>query len=110
MPDAYHAFCELWASPEYQEKSANKRKSWELTGTHMFAFTGILRVARHSVPTGCSLRVRMIISGGCLKTTDTKDQHDFWYRPLKWADTNIVIFGVSLLSGPTPIPSSEDVG
>jgi hypothetical protein len=28
-----------------------------------------------------------------LKTTDTKDRRDFWYQPLKWADTNIVIFG-----------------
>jgi hypothetical protein len=27
-----------------------------------------------------------------VKTTDTKDWCDFWYQPLKWADTNIVIF------------------
>jgi hypothetical protein len=27
MPDAYQAFCELWPSPEYQEKSAKKRMS-----------------------------------------------------------------------------------
>jgi hypothetical protein len=42
--------------------------------------------------------------------TDTKDHRDFWYQPLKWADTNIVIFGVGLLSGPIPIPSSEHAG
>jgi hypothetical protein len=36
MPDAYQTFYELWASPEYQEKSAKKRKSGELTGTYAF--------------------------------------------------------------------------
>jgi hypothetical protein len=36
MPDAYQAFCELWASQEYQEKSAKKRMSVELIGTHAF--------------------------------------------------------------------------
>jgi hypothetical protein len=36
MSDAYQAFCELWASTEYQEKSAKKRKSMELTRTHVF--------------------------------------------------------------------------
>jgi hypothetical protein len=37
---AYQAFCELWASPEYQEKSAKKRKLGELTGTHAFGVDG----------------------------------------------------------------------
>jgi hypothetical protein len=37
-----------------------------------------------------------IIGIGCLKSADTKNRHDVWYRPLKWADMNIVIFG----SGP----------
>jgi hypothetical protein len=36
MRDAYLSFCELWASPEYQEKSAKKRKSGELTAPHTF--------------------------------------------------------------------------
>jgi hypothetical protein len=49
MPDAYHAFCELWASPEYQEKSANKRKSWELTGTHVFGVDGYVRMGQRVV-------------------------------------------------------------
>jgi hypothetical protein len=36
MRDAYLSFCELWASPEYQEKLAKKRKSGELTAhTHL---------------------------------------------------------------------------
>jgi hypothetical protein len=30
MRDAYHAFCELWVSLEYQEKLAKKRKSGSL--------------------------------------------------------------------------------
>jgi hypothetical protein len=32
------------------------------------------------------------MSSGCIKMTDTKDRCAFWYQPLKWADTNIVIF------------------
>jgi hypothetical protein len=36
MPDAYQTFCELRASTEYQEKSAKKRKSGELTRRHAF--------------------------------------------------------------------------
>jgi hypothetical protein len=52
MLDAYMAFCEICASPEYQKMLAKKRKSGELIGTHVFAFTSILRAARHSVPTG----------------------------------------------------------
>jgi hypothetical protein len=40
MLDAYQAFCELWASLEYQEQSTKKRKSGELTGTHAFAVDG----------------------------------------------------------------------
>jgi hypothetical protein len=40
MLDAYQAFCELWASLEYQEESTKKRKSGELTGTHAFAVDG----------------------------------------------------------------------
>jgi hypothetical protein len=35
-------------------------------------------------------------SNPLLVSADTKNRHDVWYRPLKWADTNIVIFG----SGP----------
>jgi hypothetical protein len=46
MPDAYRAFCELWASPECQEKLAKKRKSGELTGTHMFGADGYVRMGQ----------------------------------------------------------------
>jgi hypothetical protein len=49
MPDAYEAFSELWASPEYQEKSAKKRKSGELTGTHMFEADGYVRMGERVV-------------------------------------------------------------
>jgi hypothetical protein len=40
MTEVYQTLCELWASPEYQEKSAKKRKSGELTGTHTFGADG----------------------------------------------------------------------
>jgi hypothetical protein len=40
MPDAYQAFCELWATSEYQEKSTKKRKAGELTGIHAFGANG----------------------------------------------------------------------
>jgi hypothetical protein len=46
MPDAYQALCELWASPEYQEKSAMKRKSTELTGTHAFGADGYVHMGQ----------------------------------------------------------------
>jgi hypothetical protein len=49
MPDAYQSFCELWASPEYQEKSAKKRKSRELTETHMFVVDGYIRMGQRMV-------------------------------------------------------------
>jgi hypothetical protein len=49
MTDAYHAFCELWASPEYQKKSAKKRKSGELTRTHMFWVDGYVRTGQRVV-------------------------------------------------------------
>jgi hypothetical protein len=44
MSDAYQTFCELWASPEYQEMSAKKRKSAELTGTHAFGANGYVHM------------------------------------------------------------------
>jgi hypothetical protein len=44
MPDAYQTFCELCASPEYQEMSVKKRKSGELTGTHAFGADGYVRM------------------------------------------------------------------
>jgi hypothetical protein len=40
MRDAYLSFCALWASLEYQEKSAKKRNSGELTAPHMFGADG----------------------------------------------------------------------
>jgi hypothetical protein len=49
MPDAYQTFCELWASPEHQEKSAKKRKSGELTGTHAFRADGFIRMGQRVV-------------------------------------------------------------
>jgi hypothetical protein len=36
ITEAYQALCELWASPEYQEKSQNKRKSRVCSGKHTF--------------------------------------------------------------------------
>jgi hypothetical protein len=49
MPDAYQAFCEIWASPEYQEKSTKKRKSEELTGTHAFGADGYVCMGQRVV-------------------------------------------------------------
>jgi hypothetical protein len=49
MPDAYHAFRELWASPEYKEKSSKKRKSGELTETHVFGADGYVRMGQRMV-------------------------------------------------------------
>jgi hypothetical protein len=49
MPDAYQAFCELWASLEYQEKLAKKRKSGELTGRHAFGADGYVRMGQRVV-------------------------------------------------------------
>jgi hypothetical protein len=36
-----------------------------------------------------------LTSRGYIKMTDTKDRRNFLYQLLKWADTNIVIFGTS---------------
>jgi hypothetical protein len=49
MPYAYQAFCELWAFPEYQEKSTKKRKSGEHTGTHAFGADGYARMGQRVV-------------------------------------------------------------
>jgi hypothetical protein len=49
MPDAYQAFCELLSSPEYQEKSAKKKKSGELTGTHTFGTDGYVCMGQRMV-------------------------------------------------------------
>jgi hypothetical protein len=49
MPDGYHAFCELWASPKYQEKSAKKRRLGELTGTHAFRADGYVCMGQRMV-------------------------------------------------------------
>jgi hypothetical protein len=43
------SFCELWVSPEYQEKSAKKRKSGELTIPHMFGAVGYVRRGQRAV-------------------------------------------------------------
>jgi hypothetical protein len=40
MIEAYQTLCELWASPEYQEKSAKKWKSGVVCGTHTFGANG----------------------------------------------------------------------
>jgi hypothetical protein len=47
--DAYQDFCELWASPGYQNKSAKKRKSRELTGTHTFGADGYICMGQRVV-------------------------------------------------------------
>jgi hypothetical protein len=49
MPDAYQAFCELCASPEYQEMLAKKRKSGELTGTHVFEADGYICMGQRMI-------------------------------------------------------------
>jgi hypothetical protein len=49
MPDACESFCELWASPEYKEKSAKKRKSGELTAPHMFGADGYVHMGQRVV-------------------------------------------------------------
>jgi hypothetical protein len=49
MQDAYLSFCELWASPEYQEKSAKKRKLEELTTPHTFGANGYVRMGQQVV-------------------------------------------------------------
>jgi hypothetical protein len=40
MIEAYQTLCELWASPEYQEKSAKKRKSGAASRTQAFGADG----------------------------------------------------------------------
>jgi hypothetical protein len=47
--DVHQAFCELCASPEYQEKSAKKRKLWELMGTHAFGADGYVHMGQRMV-------------------------------------------------------------
>jgi hypothetical protein len=49
MQDAYLSFCELWASPEYQEKSAKKRKLEELTTPHTFGANGYVCMGQQVV-------------------------------------------------------------
>jgi hypothetical protein len=49
MIEAYQTLCELWDSPEYQEKSAKKRKSAEASGTHMFWGDGYVRMGQRVV-------------------------------------------------------------
>jgi hypothetical protein len=49
MPDAYQSFCELWTSPEYQEKSTMKRKLGELTRTHAFGADGYICMGQRVV-------------------------------------------------------------
>jgi hypothetical protein len=49
MRDAYLSFCELWASLEYQEKLATKRKSGEVTAPHTFGADGYIRMGQRVV-------------------------------------------------------------
>jgi hypothetical protein len=49
MPDAYQSFCELSASPEYQEKSAKKGKSGELTRTQTFGADGYVCMSQRAL-------------------------------------------------------------
>jgi hypothetical protein len=49
MQDAYLSFCELWAYPESQEKSAKKSKSGELTAPHTFGADGYVRMGQRVV-------------------------------------------------------------
>jgi hypothetical protein len=49
MTDAYQTLYELWASPEYQEKSAKKRKSGAASGTHLFGGDGYVRMGQRVI-------------------------------------------------------------
>jgi hypothetical protein len=49
MIEAYHALCELWASPEYQEKSVKKRKSGAVSRTLAFGADGYICMGQQMV-------------------------------------------------------------
>jgi hypothetical protein len=49
MRDAYLSFCELLASPKYQEKLAKKRKLGELTTPHTFGADGYVCMGQRAV-------------------------------------------------------------
>jgi hypothetical protein len=49
MRDTYLSFCELCASPEYQDMLAKKRKSRELTAPHTFGANGYVRMGQRAV-------------------------------------------------------------
>jgi hypothetical protein len=49
MTEAYRALCELWASLEYQEKSAKNRKSGSVFGTHAFGADGYVYMGQRMV-------------------------------------------------------------
>jgi hypothetical protein len=49
MTEAYRTLCELWASPEYQDKSTKKRKSGAVSGTHAFGPDGYVRMGQQMV-------------------------------------------------------------
>jgi hypothetical protein len=46
MTEAYQALCELWASPEYEEKLEKKRKSRAASGKHTFGVDGYIRLGQ----------------------------------------------------------------
>jgi hypothetical protein len=49
MTEAYQALCELWASPEYQEKLGKKRKSGAAAGKHSFGIDGYVHFDQQMV-------------------------------------------------------------
>jgi hypothetical protein len=49
MIEAYQALCELFASPEYQEKSAKKKWPVEVSGTHAFGTNGYICMGQRMV-------------------------------------------------------------
>jgi hypothetical protein len=49
MTEAYQTLCELWASPEYQEKSEKKRKSGAASRRHMFGADGYVHLGQQMV-------------------------------------------------------------
>jgi hypothetical protein len=49
MTEAYQAFCEIWASLKYQEKSTKKRKSGAASETHTFGGDGYVRMGQRVV-------------------------------------------------------------
>jgi hypothetical protein len=49
MTEAYQALCELWASPEHQDKSKKKKKSGAISVKHTFRADGYVHLGQRMV-------------------------------------------------------------